>query len=122
MALTFLLDEHLRGPLWHAIIQHNQQGGIQIDILRVGDPRDLPLGSSDPDILIWAEREGRIVISLDRNSMPGHFLSHLQSGRHSPGLLLVHPFCGFTRVVAELALITHAGNPADYFDQIGYIP
>ena len=51
----FLLDEHLRGFLWKAIRHHNLIGGDFIDAIRVGDPADLPLGSSDPDILIWAE-------------------------------------------------------------------
>jgi hypothetical protein len=54
--LCFLLDEHLRGPLWLAILRHNSQGGLPIDVVRVGDSPDLPLGSTDLDILLWAER------------------------------------------------------------------
>ena len=122
MPLTFLLDEHLRGPLWRAIGHHNARGTHLIDAVRVGDPPDLPLGSLDPDILSWADREGRILVSLDRDTLPGFFQQHLRAGHHSPGLLLVDPLRALAVVVGELALIAHAGNPADYFDQIAYIP
>jgi hypothetical protein len=83
--LRFLLDEHLRGVLWLAIIRHNAQGGLPIDAVRVGDPPDLPLGSSDPEILRWAEREGRILLTQDVHTMPGFLAQHLQAGNHSPG-------------------------------------
>src|SRR5438128_2200982 len=60
--LLFLLDEHLRGPLWPAILRHNAQGGLLIDAVRVGDPPDLPLGSDDPAaraVLLVARRPER---------------------------------------------------------------
>ena len=31
MALAYLLDEHLRGPLWWAIQRHNARGSDLID-------------------------------------------------------------------------------------------
>jgi hypothetical protein len=63
MALTYVLDEHLRGALWHALRQHNAGGVNVVDVDRVGDPPDLPLGTTDPDLLLWAEREGRVVVT-----------------------------------------------------------
>ena len=89
MALTFLLDEQLRGTLFRAIRHHNARGGWPIDAVQVGDPPDLPRRSTDPNILLWAERENRILISRDFRTMPGHFRDHLLAGRHSPGLLLL---------------------------------
>ena len=65
MPLRFLLDENLRGGgLWQAIQKHNQVGIYPVDVIRVGDPSDLPLGASDPDILLWGERESRILLPL----------------------------------------------------------
>src|SRR5229473_2577031 len=95
--LRFLLDEHLRGPLWLAIVRHNAQGGLPIDAVRVGDPPDLPLGSADPAILLWAEREGCILITEDVHTMPGYLSNHLE-------------------------LVAHGGEPADYQDTITYVP
>jgi hypothetical protein len=88
----FLLDEHLRGPLWVAILRHNRQGGLLLDAGRVGDPPDLPLASPDPTILLWAEREGRILLTEDVHTMPGPLAQHLQGGHHSPGVYCsLHP-------------------------------
>ncbi len=122
MPLRFVLDEHYLGPLWRAIQHHNAGGVYPIDATRVGDPPDLPRGTQDPDLLIWAEREGRIILSDDRRTLLSYLTLHLQSGRHSPGVILIRP--GFTlgELVAELVLIAHAGDPADYADWRQFIP
>ena len=72
MPLRFLLDEHLRGPLWWAIQRHNSYGVDQIDTVRVGDSDCPALGSSDWEILIWAEQAKTILITLDESTMPDH--------------------------------------------------
>jgi len=51
MELRYLLDEHLRGPLWRAVQWHNRRGVCPLDAVRVGDPIDLPLGADDLRIL-----------------------------------------------------------------------
>jgi hypothetical protein len=123
MPLAFLLDEHLRGGgLWQAILQHNAVSPYPIDTQRVGDPPDLPLGSSDPDILIWAEREGRVLLTEDVHTMAGHLANHLATGRHSPGIFLLRRGIALQDLVAELALHAHAGDPGGYRDQAQYFP
>ena len=52
MPLGFLLDEHLRGPLWTMIQRHNLSSDLQLDIVRVGDVADLPLGTLDGELLL----------------------------------------------------------------------
>jgi hypothetical protein len=122
VALTFLLDEHFRGKLLRAIHQHNARGAFVIDAIGVGEPPDLPLGSTDPELLLWTEQSGRLLLTRDVNTMPGHFVLHLQTGHHSPGVLILRRGYSLTAVVAALALVAHAGYPADYFDQIDFIP
>ena len=34
IALQFLLDEHLRGPLWLAILRHNTVGGLPVSVFQ----------------------------------------------------------------------------------------
>jgi hypothetical protein len=120
--LDFLLDEHLRGPLWQAIQRHNMRGGLPIDAVRVGDPLDLPLGSDDSTILLWAERQRRILITQDVHTMPRHLASHLQSGRSSPGIFVITLGCSIRQLVGHLELVAHSGEPADYQDAITYVP
>jgi len=80
MLVRYLLDENLRGILWGAILLHNRPGLDRIDCVRVGDPEDLPRGSKDPAILVWAERENRLIVSLDKKTMPAHAKAHLEAG------------------------------------------
>lgn len=120
--LRYLLDENLRRRLWHAIQQHNRHGVFPVGAVRVGDPPDLPLGTLDPDILLWAEREGRILVSLDKTTLPGHLAQHLQSGHHSPGILVIQPSGTIVKVMDYLVYAAYAGSLADYEDGITFIP
>ncbi|MFI5387515.1 MAG: hypothetical protein ACHQ50_15510 [Fimbriimonadales bacterium] len=121
MALRFVLDENLRGAPWWAIQHHNLHGVDWIDALRVGDPSDLPLGSDDPFILLWAEREGRVLVSFDRSSLPVHPKDRLAAGHGSPGIFLIRPQCRIPHLIAFLSLAAYAGDEAQWVDQITYI-
>ncbi len=115
--LKFLLDEQLRGLLWRAIQNHNAAGSLLLDVVRVGDPPDLPLGSDDPSILQWAEREARILVTRDFSTMPGHLADYLNAGRHSPGVLILSPGASITSLVSYLEIAAHAGYPDDFSDR-----
>jgi len=91
MSIQFLFDENLRGPLWQAVQRHNSAGDLPLDVERVGEPPDLPLGSLDPMILEWCQREDRILVSFDHATLPGHLGNHLAQGGHSPGIFLIRP-------------------------------
>lgn len=121
MPLAFPLDEHLRDLLL-AIRAHNRGGGRPVDAVGVGEPPDLPFGSSDPDFLVWAEAHGRIVVSRDFRTMPGHLLDHLAAGRRSPGVALLRPSAWITEVVAYLEVAAHAAEPYEFADAVRVIP
>jgi hypothetical protein len=122
MPVAFVLDEHLRGILWKAIRQHNRGSAYPIDVVRVGDPSDLPLGTSDPEILLWAERVGRILVTCDENTLPTYFAAHLQAGHHSPGVFILRSGSTIPEIVFQLALVAYAGDATYCIDAIQYIP
>lgn len=122
MSIRFLLDENLRGPLWQAILRHNLNGEPTLDAVRIGDFPDLPLGSDDPDILAWAEREGRLLITEDRHTMPAHLERHLAADRHSPGVLMVRREARIRDLLETLVLIACVGEPSNFADAVIYIP
>lgn len=108
--------------LWAAILRHNASGRLPIDAVRVGDPPDLPLGSDDPTILVWAESHGRILLTLDSNTMPTHLANHLQIGHASPGVFIISAGYSIAQIVDTLELVAHAAIADDYRDTITYIP
>ncbi|MDQ3687189.1 MAG: DUF5615 family PIN-like protein [Acidobacteriota bacterium] len=42
----------------------------------------------DPDVLALAARDGRVLVSHDRRTLPGHFREFITS-QESPGLIIV---------------------------------
>jgi Domain of unknown function (DUF5615) len=122
MSLAFVLDEHLRGPLWQAILRYNLSSGRPLDVIRVGDLNDLPLSASDSEILLWAERERRILITQDRHTMAVNLQHHLKEGHHSPGILIARRFVRIPELIECLELISLVGEAAEITDAIYYIP
>src|SRR5712692_5009206 len=122
MLVRYLLDEHLRGPLWRAIQWHNSRGMHPLDVVRVGDSADLPLGSEDPAILLWTEREQRILITQDPDTMPAHLADHLSAGHHSPGIFMIRPRSTLPQIVTFLVDAAYASRLEEWQDRIQFIP
>jgi hypothetical protein len=122
MAIRFVFDEHLRGPLWRAVLRHNVQGDLAIDAVRVGDPPDLPLAIDDAALLAWAEREGRILVTRDMHTLPVHLGAHLACGGRSPRVFMLRRGWSVRDVITFLSLVAHASEGHEWQDRIEYIP
>jgi Domain of unknown function (DUF5615) len=122
MPIAFVLDENCRGPLWSAIETHNLRGLHPIDAVCVGDLPDLSLQSSDPFILAWAEQAGRILLTLDENTMPGHWIDHLHDGHHSPGVFIIRKGIPIRVIIENLVIFAYASDPSDWLDRLEYFP
>jgi hypothetical protein len=120
--IGFLLDEDQRGDLWWHVQGHNLSGEHPIDCVCVGDVSELQLESSDPEILLWAEEAGRILVTRDRRTMGTHLRAHLDSGHHSPGVFIVRPGKAYADVLDFLVCTAYASDGADWTDRIEYIP
>ncbi|MGC8642469.1 MAG: hypothetical protein ACP5XB_21620 [Isosphaeraceae bacterium] len=122
MPVRFVLDKNLRGPVWDAVAVANGMTEEPIEITRVGDSPELPLGSQDPAILLWAERNGFIRVSTDIHTMPIYLAQHLQAGNQSPGIFLVRLPCP-VRELVEWLFVLADDRDADYWrDRIFYLP
>lgn len=122
MPLSFVLDEHYRGPLWRAIQSHNLRSSETLDVVRVGDLPELPVGSLDPEILLWAEQAGRILVTEDKSTMAGHLADHLQAGHHSPGVFTPRPRTTLVQVVAFLATAAYGSSASEWEGRVTFIP
>jgi len=61
-------------------------------------------GLSDPEVLALAAATGRIVVSSDQRTMPGHFSTFVE-GHESPGVIIVPQTVPISRAIAELIVI-----------------
>ncbi len=122
MALRYLFDEHLRGQLWSAVVAYNDQASVPLDVVRVGDPLDLPLSSRDADIIAWAEDAGRVIVSRDKRTMIADLLAHLGARRDSPGLFIIRPRAALADVLMFLVEAAGADDDDQWRGQAVFIP
>ena len=122
MAPRFAFDENLRGALWNLVARHNRKGELTVDVVRVGDVGVVPLGTKDPELLRWAELEGRILVSEDRRTMSKHLADHLAAGHHSPGVMTLKVQVPLRSVLDFLVVAAHATEPDEWADANWFVP
>ncbi|HYL73089.1 MAG TPA: hypothetical protein VEU96_02735 [Bryobacteraceae bacterium] len=81
----------------------------------------LPEGTSDPEVLAFAAGGGRVVVSHDVNTMPGHFREFTRA-RISPGLILIPQRLGIGAAIEELLLVWECADAEDLLNQILFLP
>ena len=79
------------------------------------------IGVSDPEVLRIAAESGRLLVSHDRKTMPGHFARFQQSGT-SPGLIIVSQDLDISGAIEDILLIWTATAPEDWTNHIGFVP
>ena len=78
-------------------------------------------GVKDSDVLLYAARERRIVVSHDRSSMPDHFFSFIRS-HQSPGLIIVSQRFPISAAANDLVLMWAASKPAEWENKVVFLP
>ena len=83
MNVKYLIDADLPRALFHGLVRRS----TGLDVLRV---QQVGLSSAtDPEILTFAAKEGRITISRDKSTMLDYAAERMKHGEPMPGLLLV---------------------------------
>ncbi|MCP9496149.1 MAG: DUF5615 family PIN-like protein [Pyrinomonadaceae bacterium MAG19_C2-C3] len=78
-------------------------------------------GITDPDVLSLAAREGRILLTHDRRTMPNHFGKFIEK-QDSPGLLVVSQKADVLVVIEDVILIWTASEATEYVNSIRSLP
>jgi hypothetical protein len=121
MPLRYLVDEHLRGTLALVAIRVARREGFEIDLVQVGDVPDLPLGTTDRDLIRWAALNDRIIVSHDCATLPNHLREHLAAGGHSPGIFIARR--PLNVVLAEwIVLAAYASDAQEWQDRVTFVP
>ena len=78
-------------------------------------------GVPDSEVLRIAAESGRILVSHDRKTMPGH-LTQFLANRSSPGVIIVAQDLDIGAAIEELLLIWSASDAAEWRDQLSFLP
>lgn len=114
--MRFAADENFNGK----VLSKLRQRLPDTDIVRVQDTKMYQ--SPDPDVLAWAAQDGRILLTHDVQTMPGFVYERVRAGQPVPGVIVVHRDIPIGLVIDELEMMIGAGSPADFENQVKYIP
>ncbi len=118
MRTRFLLDENMDRAIQRQLHRLNPE----IDVKLVGDEGVPPRGTPDPDILMWIEHNGYVLVTKNRRTMPKHFIEHLTANRHVPGVLCIRKSVTMVELIDILYLIWYASDSEEYRDRLVFIP
>jgi hypothetical protein len=115
MRVRFQADADLDGR----IIRGLRRVAPEIE-MRTASDAGLP-GLTDPEVLQVAKDSGRILVSQDRSTMPGHF-AHYCSRSVSAGLILLREAIPIAVAIDELLLIWSATEASEWENVLAWIP
>lgn len=123
--LKLLLDENLRSDaLWQAIAAQCETVKLPHtpDIKRVGGS-DAPALRTPDDVLIeMSAAVGRVLVTLDKTTMPNFFDEFLKNGGQSPGVIVLHGNLSIRQIAELLIMISCLGDASEFADQCKWIP
>src|SRR5262249_6380472 len=73
-------------------------------------------------LFLWAEREGRVLVTMDLSTMPPPLAAHLQSGHHSSGVVTLRPGHTLSQLVSIVVVGAYLLDPAELQDQFRFLP
>jgi hypothetical protein len=79
------------------------------------------IGVADAGVLRIAAESGRILISHDRKTIPGHLARFLES-QSSPGVILVSQDLDIGAAIEDLLIIWAASDADEWRNQLGFVP
>ncbi len=79
------------------------------------------IGIDDWEVLRIAAASGRILISHDRRTMPGHLARFIEV-ESSPGIIIVSQDLDIGSAIEDLLIIWAASDAAGWSDRVGFVP
>jgi hypothetical protein len=114
--IKFLADENFNGVVLRGLLRRIPQ----LDIVRV---QDLGLsGSSDLEILAFAEQEDRVILTHDVRTFSGFAYQRIAAGHRMPGVFEVGQSVPVSAAIADLELIAECSLEAEWEGQIRHLP
>ncbi len=115
MTAKLLVDENLMRKVVQGILRRNSK----IDILRV---QQVGLsGMGDPEILEWAAKEGRVLLTRDFKTVPKFAYERLIAGLPMAGVIAIdNSQASMGQIIEDIVML--AEFEEDCAGQVHYIP
>lgn len=114
--ISLLVDENFNGHIVEGLARRD----LGLDLV---DVRDVGLAAApDPDILEWAARHGRVLLTHDRRTIPPFAHARVAAGQAMPGVFLVSDDMPVGQAIDEILLAVHCMTPAECENIVKYFP
>jgi predicted nuclease of predicted toxin-antitoxin system len=114
--IRFLADEDFDNNILRGLLARDGT----LDIVRA---QDCGLSQTpDVQVLEWAAKRGRVILTHDENTMVGDAYSRVTSGLPMPGVVLVHQWTPIARAIDDVLFLAQAGTSVDFDQQVIHVP
>lgn len=114
--LRLLSDENFNEAIVRGLFRHHPE----LDLIRVEDAGRR--GLDDPSLLAWAAEEGRILLTHDRNTMPGYAYERVVAGFPMTGVLIVRDTLPIGQAIADIELVMECCTADECRDRVLFLP
>jgi hypothetical protein len=115
--LRFLADENFNNRILRGLLRRFPE----VDIVRVQDIVGLS-GAGDPEVLDWAAREKRILLTHDVSTIVDFAIQRVESGQEMPGVFEVSRSISIGLAIDDLLLLAQGSIEDEWQGQIIYLP
>ncbi len=77
---------------------------------------------TDPEVLDWAARNERVIVTHDRQTMPAFAYDRVGEGLPMPGLFVVSRSLPVGQAIAELELLITCSEPGEWSGMVVFVP
>ena len=115
--MRFIADEHIAAAV---VRQLRRKYPNTVDMMHVAEAGIA--GASDPELLEWAARENRIVISRDKATLTDFAFERIHQGLTMPGVITLTRDLAIGQLLKELTLIVECMASEELENRVYYIP
>ena len=112
----FAADENFHGDLLRGLLRHFHE----LDIVRIQDTEMAQ--ASDPEVLEWSAKEGRILLTHDAQTLIGFTYDRIRQSEPVPGVFEIQLDAPFSAILDSLSLIIEVSDPSEWVDRVTDIP
>jgi hypothetical protein len=114
--IRFAADENFNGAISRGILRIHPK----VDLVRV---QDVGLSrASDPEVLAWAARERRVVLSHDVSTLRKFAEDRVRAGLPMPGVFEVGEHVSIREAIDDLLLIAECSKENEWEGQVRFLP
>ena len=114
--VRFLADENFNNDIMRGVLRRNPE----IDLVRI---QDIGLtGIEDPEVLEWAAKENRILLSHDVATITKYAYERIEAGLAMPGVFEVGHAVPVSIAIEDILLIAEFSLENEWEAQVIYLP